>query len=116
VKLGHQRFIIWFALLSFLSLVVFLAMLSISFDFGNCPYPSRDYPFLTSGRFLNATLIPFLLLFVVAIDHAGNCIKRTWARWALLTATALFLIVSQAQVNAPAFASRYNFFHRPTTQ
>jgi hypothetical protein len=115
-RLGEQRFVLWLGLLSFLSLVAFLAVLSISFDFDNCPYPSRDYPFLTSGRLLNATLIPFLLLFVVAIDHAGNCAKRNWARWALLTATALFLIVSQAQVNAPAFISRYNFFHRPTTQ
>jgi hypothetical protein len=29
----------------------------------------------------------------------------------LLGATVLFLIVSQLQVNGPAFSSRYNFFH-----
>ena len=30
----------------------------------------------------------------------------------LLAATALLLLLSQIQVNAPAFSSRYNFFHR----
>lgn len=111
-KNNEQRFILWVALLSFLSIVAFLMVLSISFDFGQCPYPSREHPYFTSGRLLNAAAVPFFLLFVYAIDRFGSWTKREWLRWTLLGATVLVLVVSQLQVNAPAFSSRYNFYHR----
>jgi hypothetical protein len=107
-----QQPVLWLALFSFLSLVAFLVLLSITFDFGQCPYPSREHPYFTSGRLLNATAVPFFLLFVFVIDQLGHFVKRDWLRWALLGTIALFLLVSQLQVNAPAFSSRYNFFHR----
>jgi len=109
---NDRQFILWLAFLSFLSIVTFLVVLSISFDFGRCPYPSREHPYFTSGRLLNAAAIPFFLLFVYAIDRLGSWTKREWLRWTILGATALLLIGSQLQVNAPAFSSRYNFFHR----
>ena len=89
-----------------------LAVLSISFDFGTCPYPSREHPYFTSGRLLNAAAVPFFLLFVYAIDRFGSWTKQQWLRWTVLGATVLILVVSQLQVNAPVFSSRYNFFHR----
>lgn len=107
-----DRSVLWLALLSFISIVAFLVVLSISFDFGGCFYPSRDHPYFTSGRLLNAATVPFFLLFVYAIDCFDIWTKREWMRWALLGATVLFLTVSQVQVNAPAFSSRYNFLHR----
>src|SRR5439155_7087406 len=111
-KNNEQRFILWVALLSFLSIVAFLVVLSISFDFGTCPYPSREHPYFTSGRLLDAAAVPFFLLFAYVIDQFGNWTKQQWPRSTLLGATVLVLIVSQLQVNAPAFSSRYNFFHR----
>jgi len=111
-KQNEQRFVLWVALLSFLSIVGFLLFLSISFDFGNCPYPSRDHPYFTSGRLLDAAAVPFFLVFAYAIEQLGSWTKKQWLRWTLLGATALVLIVSQLTVNAPAFSSRYNFFHR----
>jgi len=104
--------ILWLALLSFLSIVAFLVLLSLSFDFGKCPYPSREHPYFTSGRLLNAAAVPFFLLFAYVIDRVSNWTKREWLRWTLLGATLLLLCVSQLQANAPAFSSRYNFFHR----
>jgi hypothetical protein len=109
---GDQRWILGVALLSFLSLVAFLVLLSIGFDFGTCPYPSREHPYFTSGRLLDAGAVPFFLMFVYAIDRFGSWTKQQWLRWTLLGATVLTLVVSQLQVNAPAFSSRYNFFHR----
>ena len=100
------------ALLSFVSLVAFLALLSISFDFGRCPYPSQEHPYFTSGRLLNGAAVPFFLLFVYAIDQLSSWTKQEWVRWTLLGAIVLLLTVSQLQVNAPAFSSRYNLFHR----
>jgi Predicted membrane protein (DUF2142) len=107
-----RQLVLWSALLCFLSVVAFMVLLSISFDFRNCPYPSREHPYFTSGRLLNATAVPFFLLFAYVIDRIGDWMKQNWPRWVLLGATALLLAVSQIHVNAPAFASRYNFFHR----
>jgi uncharacterized membrane protein YozB (DUF420 family) len=109
---NDQRSILAVALLSFLSLVAFLVLLSVSFDFGRCPYPSREHPYFTSGRLLDAAAVPFFLVFVYAIDRFGGWTKREWLRWTALAAIVLILVVSQSQVNAPAFSSRYNFFHR----
>jgi hypothetical protein len=108
----ERQAILWLALLSFLSIVAFLVVLSISFDFGKCPYPSREHPYFTSGRLLNAAAVPLFLLFAYVIDRVGAWTKREWLRWILLGATLLLLCVSQLQTNAPAFSSRYNFFHR----
>ncbi|HEX4639369.1 MAG TPA: DUF2142 domain-containing protein [Chthoniobacterales bacterium] len=106
------QFVLWLALLSFLSIVALLVILSLRFDFGQCPYPSREHPYFTSGRLLNAAAIPFFLLFVYVIDRIADWLKRDWLRWVLLGATIVIVLVSQLQTNAPAFASRYNFFHR----
>jgi len=111
---GDQPLILAVALLSFLSIVAFLVVLSISFDFGQCPYPSREHPYFPSGRLLDAAAIPFFLLFVYAIDRFSGWTKQQWLRWTLLSVTVLVAVVSQLEVNAPAFSSRYNFFHRQT--
>lgn len=106
-----RRVALWFAVLSFASLVGFLILLSIRFDFGQCPYPSREHPYFTSGRLLNAVAVPFFLIFACAIETIGNWTKSARARWILLGAIAVLALVSQVSVNAAAFSSRYNFFH-----
>jgi hypothetical protein len=53
------RQVLWTCALSFAALVAFLVLLSIAFDFGDCPYPSREHPYFTSGRLLNAAAVPF---------------------------------------------------------
>jgi hypothetical protein len=111
-KNKEQGLILWVALLSFLSIVAFLVVLSINFDFGRCPYPSREHPYFTSGRLLDAAAVPFFLLFAYAIDRFADWTRQKSLRWALLGATILVVVFSQLQVNAPAFSSRYNFFHR----
>jgi hypothetical protein len=103
---------LWIALLSFLSIVAFLVLLSIEFDFGDSPYPSREHPYFTSGRLLDAAAVPFFLIYVFVIERFGKWAKREWVGWTLVGATVVFLGFSQIQVNAPAFSSRYNFFHR----
>jgi hypothetical protein len=107
------QFSLWAAIFSFLSLVAFLALLSIAFDFGECVYPSRAHPYFTSGRLISAAAIPFFLLYAYAIECLGNWTKRNWMRWAILGAVLLVVVVSQLDVNAPVFSSQFNFFHVP---
>jgi len=112
----HHRRSLWFALLSFATLVGFLVLLSIRFDFGQCPYPSRAHPYFTSGRLLNAAAVPFFILFAYAIDQIANWTKRQWIKWSLLGLIALLVLGWQLSINARVLSSRYNFFHRPATQ
>jgi Predicted membrane protein (DUF2142) len=108
-----RNIVLWFAFLSFASLVGFLILLSIRFDFGECPYPSRTHPYFTSGRLLNAGAVPFFLLFAYAIERIAAWTKREWTRWALLGLIAILVSAWQISINAPVFSSRYNFYHRP---
>ena len=106
-----QRRMAWFAFWSFASLVIFMGLLSVSFDFGKCFYPSQARPYFTSGRLVSAALIPFLLLYVRGLDRALSWIKSERWRLGVLVAIALFVTLSEIIVNRAPFSSQYNLFH-----
>jgi hypothetical protein len=101
---------LWLSLGCFGIMVAFLAVLSVAFDFGQCPYPSRAYPFFASGRLMSAVLIPFLLIYCHSLNWILNRVKAGRLRWVVLAGVILVVTVSEAVINAPAFASPYNFF------
>ncbi len=111
-----NRSALWLALFCFAALVGFLVLLSIRFDFDDCPYPSRTHPFFTSGRLLNAAAVPFFLLFSYAIEQVAAFTRRTWPRWLALAAVVIAVCAWQLSINAPVVSSQYNFFHRPKVQ
>jgi len=96
---------------SFAVLVLFVAVLSIAFDFGVCPYPSREHPYFTSGRLLSAAAVPFFLLNAAAFDCVLSRIPGGWPKTILFAGLVLLIVGSQAALNRVAFSSRYNFFH-----
>ena len=108
---GLQRQGLWLALLSFMVLVAFMALLSMVFDFGACVYPSNQHPYFTSGRLLCAATVPFFLFYACALDFAFGRINQIWPRLILLGAIFILIVISQCVVNDAAFLSRYNFFH-----
>jgi len=107
---GLQRQALWLALSAFLAVMVFLAFLSIIYDFHDCPNPSREHPYFTSGRLLLGALVPFQLLLVFGIDRAlgyfGNLTK-----FLVLAGMVLFMLISEITVDWPVFSSQYNWFH-----
>jgi Predicted membrane protein (DUF2142) len=108
---AFQRESLWLAAASFAALILFVVVLSIAFDFGLCPYPSREHPYFTSGRLLSAVAVPFFLLYAEAFDCVLSRIPREWPKIILFGGFVLFILVSQGVLNWPAFSSRYNFFH-----
>jgi len=111
-----NRISLWFALLTFASLVGFLVLLSIRFDFGQCVYPSRAHPFFTSGRLLNGAAVPFFILVAYAVERVADWTRWEWIRWVLLGVVAVLTLSWQLSINTPALSSRYNFFHRSEIQ
>lgn len=108
---GSQRFALGFGFLSFIAGVAFLGLLSISFDFGNCFYPSREYPYFTSGRLISGAMIPFLLLYAYGFHRILGLKTTDRVKFFALTVVILLMTISEIIVNAPAFSSAYNLFH-----
>jgi hypothetical protein len=106
-----SRSIVLGALLSSVAVsVLFLAMLSVAFDFGNCVYPSREQPYLASGRLILGILVPFLIVSLVWTQWlperfrsgalAGTC--------GLLGLACLSCWITRLSLALP---SQYNWFH-----
>jgi len=108
---AFQRESLCLAAASFAVLVLFVVVLSIAFDFGLCPYPSREHPYFTSGRLLSAAAVPFFLLYADAFDRVLSRIPGNWAKTILFASLILFILGSQAALSRVAFSSRYNSFH-----
>jgi hypothetical protein len=108
---GPQRQALWFAFASFLAAVVFLAFLSILFDFRDCFYPSQAHPYFTSGRLMLGTLIPFSLLYIYGLDCALSRVKNNWVGPLVLIGMILFMVISEIVIDRPLFPNAYNWFH-----
>jgi Predicted membrane protein (DUF2142) len=105
-----QRQAIRSAILIFLAGVVFLALLSIQFDFGTCINPSRAHPYFTSGRLLSGALIPFAVVYVYGISWVCRGIN-TALPLIVLGSVVIFVTTSEILVNRVVFVSAHNWFH-----
>jgi len=108
-----QRQALLLVAFTFVAALAFLALLSVQFDFGNCVYPSRAYPYFTSGRLISGALIPFALLYAYGVIHllrrAGNALLPL----VVLAAIVVSVSISDVLVNYEVFASEHNWFHLP---
>lgn len=105
-----QRRAIGSAILIFVAGVVFLLLLSIQFDFGNCINPSRAHPYFTSGRLLTGALIPFAIGYVYGVIWLGSRVNSALPL-IVLGSVVCFAMVSEIFVNRAVFVSEYNWFH-----
>jgi hypothetical protein len=107
---AEQRGALWLSLGFLAAGTAFLGYLSISYDFGLCPNPSKEFPYFIAGRLLLGALIPFLLLFLYGM-HGLLFRANPRIRFAALVAMLLFMLVSEIITDRAVFASQYNWFH-----
>ena len=88
-----------------------LVLLSLSFDFGNCPYPSREWPYFSSGRLMLGALVPFLIMYLGGLEVVLRWLRLSWARVPALMIFAGFMATSQLALSIDVFASQFNWFH-----
>src|SRR5262249_45063598 len=105
-----QRQALFLSALPSIPALAFLALLSVRFDFGECIYPSRAHPYLTSGRLISGALIPFALLYVYGI---GCLLRRVGPVASIIVVAGImaFATVSEIFINRAVFASEHNWFH-----
>ena len=90
--------------------ILFLALISILYDFGNCPYPSRTHPYFSSGRLMLGALLPFLILFLQGVEWSLGWMGKK-VLWGLLTFFVVGISLTEAWISKPVFQSAYNFFN-----
>jgi uncharacterized membrane protein len=104
-----QRRVLWLAMACVIAPIVFLAFLSLQFDFGACINPSRERPYFFQGRLMLGALIPFATLYVYGLSrllrHKPGLVLGT------VGAIAITITISEVLANRVAFTSPYNWFH-----
>jgi len=93
--------------------VAVLIFASIAFDFGDCFYPSRARPYVTSGRLILGALIPFWIMYLRGLESLLGRLRWKYAPLAALLALVLLMAVSEAVLvlSTDVFASPYNWYH-----
>jgi hypothetical protein len=106
-----QRAILWFSFGCIAAGALFLAWLSIIYDFGICMDPSREHPYFAEGRLVLGALVPFLLLYLFGLNYLLRGVKNPGARFASLAAIILFMLISEIVTDWTVFSSEYNWYH-----
>jgi hypothetical protein len=97
--------------------ILFLAAVSVLFDFGNSVYPSAELPYLFSGRLISGAIIPFVLLYLSGLGATIGLLPRKLRAGidpAWCTAIiCLYIMLSEIRISPGVFSSGYNWFHLP---
>jgi len=104
-----QRGALWIAAACVVATILFLALLSLPFDFGRCINPSRERPYFFQGRLMLGALIPFATLYVYGLNRLLG--RAPGFLVAAIAAIAIAVAVSDVLANHVAFTSAYNWFH-----
>jgi hypothetical protein len=104
-----QRNALWIATACVLATILFLALLSLQFDFGSCINPSRERPYFFQGRLMLGALIPFSVLYVYGLNRLLGGVPALVLVAAVAIATTV--TISDVLANRVAFTSAYNWFH-----
>jgi hypothetical protein len=92
------------------SSVLFLATISLAFDYHEHGYPSRLYPYFVSGRIISGALLPFVLIYASGLEVVTSRFHRWIPPVAVLACLMLLITISEIRVRSIVFSSHYNFF------
>jgi hypothetical protein len=92
---------------------LFLAILSIRYDYGNCHYPSKEFPYLVSGRLILASLVSFAIIYVKGIEFLAAKFSRRIDPMIIVLLIVIYSACSEIALTLDhgVFSSPYNFFH-----
>lgn len=110
---SDKKYLNYLLIFILVSYILFLMILSIRYDFGDCPYPSKEFPYFTSGRLILASLVPFLVIYIKGIEIIAAKISKRIDPIIVIILIVLYSSFSQfaACIERGVFASPYNFFH-----
>ena len=89
---------------------LFLAVLSLQFDFGTCFYPSRAHPYFVSGRIISGTVLPFFLIFASSFAMLASRFRRWVPPSIVMAYLVLFIGATDILVKVRVVHSPFNLF------
>ena len=92
------------------SAFLFLALLSLRFDFGTCFYPSRAHPYFVSGRIISGTMLPFVIIVASASSRLASHIQKWVSPSIAMVSIVLFIGVSDILIKGTVVHSAFNLF------
>ena len=104
-----QARLLWITATCVIATILFLAFLSLQFDFGACINPSRERPYFFQGRLMLGALIPFATLYVYGLSRLLR--NDSGPLLGAIGTIAITITVSDLLANRVAFTSAYNWFH-----
>jgi hypothetical protein len=107
----QAAFVAGLSALVVLGYVALLSVLSLRWDFGINPFPSRAFPFFAFGRLAAGAIVPFLLLYVSGIEALFG--RRPILVAAAATVAATMMVLMQLALLLEARSSEFNWFHLP---
>jgi len=93
-----------------LASVLFLAAISLPYDFHQCFYPSRAYPYFVSGRIVNGSLLPFALIYLIGLEYLWRPIRKYVHPIFPVLGICMLIVGVEISVRAQVFHSHFNFF------
>ena len=103
------RFALGQCLFLVVSSILFLAAISLPFDFHGFQYPSRLHPFFVSGRIISGVLLPFAFIYARGLEIILEQSRRWISPTIALALLLLFVTGSQVWIRRAVFHSPYNF-------
>ena len=107
---GLERLSNYVSLYLVLSSVLFLAALSVPFDFHQCYYPSRAYPYFVSGRIISGTILPFAVVYLSGLEYLWRPVRKYVHPIFPVLGICVFILGVEIAVRATVFHSHFNFF------
>jgi hypothetical protein len=105
-----QRWACFQSLFLVASSILFMAAISLPFDYHDFFYPSRVHPYFVSGRIISGALLPFVLMYASGLELVTNRFRKYVPPVAVLACLMLFITISEIRVRSAVFSSPYNFF------
>jgi hypothetical protein len=93
----------------FVASVLFLATISLPFDFHRCFYPSHELPYFVSGRIICGTLLPFALIYLSGFEYLWRPVRSYVHPVIPLAVFLIFVTCSEMFIRRDVFHSAFNF-------
>jgi hypothetical protein len=90
--------------------ILFMAAISLPFDFHQCVYPSRESPYFVSGRIICGTMLPFVLIYLSGFEFLLRPLRRYIHPVFPLVVLCFCIMYSEVMLMRPVFTSAFNFF------
>ena len=110
-KGSKKHFVLLMSFFVLLVSVLFLAYLSIRWDFGNWHSPSREIPYIAKGRFISGITIPFFILYINGLKVLFAKAGRYFHPIFIVLIIVVLISASEISLTLPVFKSPFNWFH-----